>query len=153
MGRAPKIDGRKSQEGGRGIVLPVLTADQIEEPADLSIDAAFAWQQAVASLVPGRALARADVLALEAACRAWGRWREIERQIGELGRKSGNLLAGEVSKTPNGHVQMSALRIAAKQALGEFTNLAKEFGMTPVSRVRTAGSAQGSLFDLPDVGS
>ena len=71
----------------------------------------------------------------------------MERQIDELGR-SGSVLSGEMSKTPNGHVQMSALRIAAKQALGEFMSIAKDFGMTPVSRVRTAGSAQGTLFDL-----
>ena len=98
-------------------------------------------------MVPSRVLAHADLLALEAACRAWGRWRMMERQIDELGR-SGSVLSGEMSKTPNGHVQMSALRIAAKQALGEFMSIAKDFGMTPVSRVRTAGSAQGTLFDL-----
>lgn len=147
LGRRPNIDGRKAREGAHAIQFAAIAVGQLEEPDGLSVDAAYAWQQAVASLIPSRVLARADVLALEAACRAWGRWRTLERKIDELGKSGSNPLAGEMTKTPNGHVQMSALRIAAKQALNEYLNLARDFGMTPVSRVKTAGSAQATLFE------
>ncbi len=146
MGRDPKLDGRKSREGGRAISFDPVQVAELIEPENFDEHAHYAWQMALKSLVPSKILAHGDVLSLEAACRSWGRWKRFEVEIAELAEKSQSSVAGELTKTPNGHLQMSALRISANQAFKEFMSVAKEFGLTPVSRVRTSGTAQGDLF-------
>ncbi|MFT6772458.1 MAG: P27 family predicted phage terminase small subunit [Paracoccaceae bacterium] len=144
-GRTPKLDGRKALEGGRTLTLPTIGgAEAIPRPRNLGHYGRVAWDHAVRSLGPARVLSHGDLLALEACCRAWGRWRRFEAKIDQLDRR--REFAGELTKTPNGHVQMSALRISANAALKQFAMLAREFGLTPVARIKTAGTAQGDLF-------
>ncbi|MGG7567892.1 P27 family phage terminase small subunit [Rhodovulum sp. DZ06] len=144
-GRPPKLDGKKAREGARGLEMESIGgAEAIPRPKNLGHYGRVAWEAATRSLGPARVLSHGDLLALEACCRAWGRWRRLEAKIDEIERR--RELAGELSRTPNGHVQMSALRISADRALKQFSALAREFGLTPVARIKTAGTAQGDLF-------
>jgi phage terminase small subunit len=144
-GRPPKLEGRKALEGGRTLNLPTIGgAEAIPRPKNLGHFGRVAWDLATRSLGPARVLSHGDLLALEACCRAWGRWRRFEAKIDELEKI--REFGGELTKTPNGHVQMSALRLSANAALKQFALFAREFGLTPVARIKTAGTAQGDLF-------
>lgn len=144
-GRTPKLDGKKANAGGRALNLPSIGGkDAIPRPKNLGHFGRVAWDHAVRSLGPARVLSHGDLLALEACCRAWGRWRRFEAKIDALEQR--REFAGELTRTPNGHVQMSALRISANAALKQFASFAREFGLTPVARIKTAGTAQGDLF-------
>lgn len=148
-GRTPKLDGRKAMEGGRGIDLAPLDPHKVlKPPANLGAHGRAAWRQAAKSLIPARVVSHGDLLALEAMCKAWDRWKRFEEKIEKLNALQE--FGGELTKTPNGHLQMSALRISADRALKQFSVLAREFGLTPVARVRTAGTAQGDFLTLLD---
>jgi hypothetical protein len=95
-------------------------------------------------LRPARVLAHGDLLMLEAGCRAWGRWKDHEEQIRAMERAAPG--SGEFDISPNGHRQISARRISADRALKVWGETARQFGMTPVARIKTAGTAQGDLF-------
>lgn len=131
-------------EGGRLITMQPVELGSVSIPEGLDGNAALAWDLAMKSLAPARLISHGDLLALEAVCRCWGRWKTLEEKIAGIGSDP---LAGEVQKTPNGYLQISALRIAANQALKDFMVLAREFGLTPMARVKTAGQAQLDLFD------
>lgn len=150
-GRPPKLDGEKAREGARGIAPEVLTGkDLVEPPEGLTDLGKLAWNEAVATLLPAGVLARGDLMLLEAFARTWGRWKALELQIDALNERLGNASGGELVKTPNGYPQVSALRVSANMALKDAKDLARQFGLTPVARVATVGSAQGNLFpDLP----
>jgi len=148
-GRPPKLDGRKAQEGGRTIVLePASREDMIRPPKTLDRVGKQAWAQAVRSLAPARIVSHGDLMALEIMCKHWARWRKLEAKVDEMNAKVD--LGGELTKTPNGHLQLSTLRIAADRAAKQYMAIAREFGLTPVARVRTAGTAQGDFFVLMD---
>ncbi len=148
-GRTPKIDGPKAREGARGLIFDVFDGrESLKPPAGLCKHGKRAWRLAVRSLLPAGVLANGDLMLLEAFARAWGRWRMLEDQIAKLNRGAGGL-AGELMKTPNGYLQISSLRISADRALKDARIIGGQFGLTPVSRVRTVGAAQGELF-APD---
>lgn len=107
--------------------LTVFKPGEVEAPAGLSGYARHAWDSVVASMDGGRFLTPADVMALEAGCRAWARWRGIEEKLAEL--SAGNALAGEVSKGADGRAEISAMRRAADSALAEYRGVMKMFGV------------------------
>lgn len=145
-GRKPKAGGRKAREGARAISPNAIDPrDLADPPTNLGKWGRHAWFAAMRSLGQARVLAECDLLMLEACCREWARWREIVDTIHALEKEHGALKA-EISKTPNGHMQMSALRISANNALKNFRIMAGDLGMTPISRIKTTGSAQGDLF-------
>jgi len=83
---------------------------------------------------------------LEAACRAWARWKLLEEKIASL--SEGNILAGEVAKGANGNLQASPLRVAAREALDDYSSIAKDIGITlPGS---SAALPEKDLFGYPD---
>jgi putative ubiquitin-RnfH superfamily antitoxin RatB of RatAB toxin-antitoxin module len=123
----------------------LVSPEQIEPPAGLGGYALFAWNAAVASLGE-RSVAQAELLTLEAACRAWARWKALEEKIAELSRV--NVLAGELSKSASGSLQTSALRSAADAALVEWKQTAGGFGIAmPDSRTEVPHT---DLFGYPD---
>ncbi len=123
----------------------LLSADQIEPPAGLGGYALFAWHAAVGSL-DTRQLSQSELLTLEAACRAWSRWKTLEEKITEVSR--GNILAGELAKGSKGTLETSALRAAADAALAEWKETARAFGIgMPDSR---AIVPVVDLFGYPD---
>lgn len=122
----------------------LLLATEIEPPKGLAGHALHAWQAAVTSLGT-RAIARSELLTLEAACRAWARWRSMEEKIAELSQ--GNVLAGELSKGANGTLQTSALRAAADAALAEWKGTAGAFGLV-LPDARLPGE-ETDLFGYP----
>lgn len=149
-GRNPSLDGEKANEGGRAISLtPVAPRELAKAPADFDRWAKMAWDQIVKSLAPHHLLSHGDLLALEIGCKAWGRWKRLEREIDRLNKASDDRMGGEIDTTPNGHDQLSALRIAADRAAKQYHGMAGQFGLTPVARIKTAGTAQGDLFEIP----
>lgn len=96
-------------------------------PDGLSPDAAHAWGGIVRTLGRARTITEADRLTIEAAARAWARWRSIETKIAELAVS--NPLAGEVTKTAAGAMQASPLRTAARAALDEYNGFVQRLGI------------------------
>lgn len=147
-GRAPNLNGRKALLGARSINFETIGRDTVlAPPPALGPDGRYCWQHATASLIKAGILARGDLPMLEAMCHEWERYARLQAVIAHRNRESADGFGGELSTTPNGHVQMSAERISANQALKQVRHIAQEFGLTPVARVRTAGTAQGDLFD------
>lgn len=96
-------------------------------PTSLTGHAAVAWGAMARTLAAVRPISEADQLSLEAAAKAWGRWRTLEDKLSELG--AANPLAGEVTKGKDGNLQVSALRQAASSAFDEYDSLAKGLGV------------------------
>ena len=157
-GRSPKLDGRKAQLGARGLVADGITrveAEGVKVPADLDRHGREAWGRFLATLVPRGNLAVIDLGALHMACKAFQRWRHLEAEIDRL-NKAGRAedparpFAGEVQVFASGAEQKSTLRQLAKEAEASYHRWAVEFGGTPAARIKTAGTAQGDLFDHAD---
>lgn len=128
---------------------PAPISELAKAPADFDRWAKAGWEKIVRSLGPLHVVSHGDLPGLEIAARAWGRWKRLERIIDERNKASDDRLDGEIDVTPNGHMQLSALRIAADRAAKQYAQWAGQFGLTPVARIKTAGSAQGDLFDQP----
>lgn len=151
-GRNPKIDGRKAKTGAQGLVVEALgmaEAAGVPLPKTLGRLGKLAWREAIASLVPKGNLALIDMRALEMWCRQYEIWAASEERIVELEKAQPG--SGEYCETPNGHRQMSAERITAGRAFDRYMRIAPLFGATPVGRIRTAGAAQGDLFNWAGV--
>lgn len=147
-GRNPKIGGRKARAGAQGLIAEALELADLAglaTPTTLGLYGRRAWNEILATLVPRGNLAQSDLRALEMLCRQYEIWAIAERAIIAAERVERG--AGEYTTTPNGHRQMSAERITANRAMREFIRIAPLFGVTPVARIRTTGTAQGDLFD------
>lgn len=118
--------------------------DLIAPPPGLDEQARFAWDRMLAGAA--RDLFDTDVLALEAAARAWSRWRALEERIATM--SAGNVLAGEIAKGASGALQVSALRQAANDAWRSFREIAREYGFAPPSA--QAPVPETDLFGYPD---
>lgn len=95
-------------------------------PERLTGDAALAWGALTRTLLQVRPLQDADYLAIEAAAKAWARWRRLEDELERLARN--NPLAGEVSTGKNG-LQESPLRSAARAAQAEYADISRRLGV------------------------
>lgn len=112
-------------------------------PEHLTGHAALAWGAMARTLAAVRPITAADELSIEAAAKAWGRWRSLEDKLAELG--AGNPLAGEVTKGKDGNLQVSALRQAASAAFDEYNALAQGLGVD-----ERADLTSIDLFGYPD---
>lgn len=117
--------------------------DILTPPEGLGQHARFAWDRMVRA---GRTFSEADELALEAAARAWGRWKSLEERIAEAA--GANIMAGEVAKGANGTLQISALRQAANDAWASYERLARDHHFLPPSTESPV--RDGDLFGYPD---
>lgn len=146
-GRKPKIGGEKARSGRALIHFDALNPAKGTPPPPRQLDqhGVECWVQACRSLVPARLVSHADLLALEMMAVNFSRWRRAE----EACRRGGRGL-GTYAKTPSGYRQISANRVEANKAQAQFLAIAREFGLTPVARIKTTESAQGDLpFDEP----
>lgn len=107
--------------------MPSVDPADIPTPHGLDEYATFAWNATIRTLAPTRVLSHADLLALEAACKSWSRWRVIDNKISEMSAQ--NPLAGEISKDAKGNLAVSPLRNAANEAFRDFLAIAQDFGI------------------------
>jgi phage terminase small subunit len=96
-------------------------------PASLQGAAAVAWGAMARTLVQARPITEADLLTLEAAAKAWGRWRSLEDKLAELA--AGNVLGGEITKGKDGTLQVGVMRQAASAAFEQYYGLARGLGV------------------------
>lgn len=123
-----------------------LRVSDIIPPDRLDANARYAWAAVVRSIEPGRVLTEADLMRLEAGCRAWSRWRALDGKITDMSRD--NSLAGEMAKSAAGGLQVSPLRHAADAALREYTAFTREFGVAlPADQTDVPST---DLFGYPD---
>ncbi len=100
-----------------------MSEDILEPPRGLDEYAMQAWT----ALSADRPMpSEAELLALEAASRAWGRWKGLEERIAQM--TGGNVLAGEVAKGRGDKLEKSALRAAADEAWHAFEKISNEWG-------------------------
>lgn len=141
-GRKPKPTVIKQLEGNpgkRNIDSQVKLEESIETYTDGEIPtppewikknkiAYEEWQRVAPILAKTKILKQADIVALEAYCKCWSRYREAEEQM--------DAVNSTFFKTPSGYVQQLP-QVAISQ---KYLKLAKEFmvefGLTPSSRGR-----------------
>lgn len=99
-----------------------------DPPEWLDEEARAEWQRIVPELVTIGLFTKADVKALEAYCKTYSRWKELERQIDQLGTT--------FFKTPNGHLQALPQITNAHKYLNQCKSFMTEFGLTPSARGR-----------------
>ena len=139
-GRKPNLRGELARQGARGLQHAALALQHVARvPVHFGEHAADYYALLVSDLAEAGALARSDVPLIQAAARAYERWRTLDEHIAaaggmkaELGNKG--FLSGEAQ--------------ARAAALKELRTLQAELGCTPVARMRSAGAAQMSLLDL-----
>jgi P27 family predicted phage terminase small subunit len=141
-GRKPKLTGDRAREGAAGILaegLSLAQAQGVRAPTILDRHGKSEWNRIVAGLAPRRNLSVMDLGALEMCCHAYQRWRNAA----ELMKKDGP--EGPYQTTPQGFRTMSAEAVELAQAFKQYRALASDFGVTPVARIKTNGTAQGEL--------
>ena len=74
-----------------------------------------------------------DRAVLAAYAQAYGRWREAEKKVNEL---------GFVVKTAMGNLVQNPYLSIANRAMQDMTRIAAEFGMTPASRTRVKADGE-----------
>ena len=93
-------------------------------------------------------LFRSDRAALAAYCQAWGEWAVLEKRVKE------NMIAhgadALIDVTPSGYKQIAAIAQARDRALDRMLRFAKEFGLTPASRIQSTAGQQMALPGVPD---
>lgn len=139
--------------GAQGLVadaIDMAAAHGVGCPATLGRFGQRAWKHAIASLVPKGNLAHIDLEALEMMCRAYEVWAIAERSI--IAREKTEPGSGEYTTAESGYRQISPERVTANRAAAEYRKWCMLFGATPVARIRTAGTAQGDLFDWGGAG-
>lgn len=107
-------------------------------PAWLSDDAKKHWRYMVKNLKEYGLLSRLDQGTLANLCTYYARAKDAEEQL---------QIHGEFQSTPNGYVQVSPYAVAFSRYSKLYNVLAKQFGMTPMSRkgVNVDNPNQGKL--------
>lgn len=117
-------------------------------PAHLGPQARAEWRRIVPHLVTAGLVTQMDRAALAGYCQAWGEWAVLEARLKELMAEKG--ADALVDRTPSGYKQVSAMAQARDRALDRMLRFAKEFGLTPSSRISQTAGQQMSLPGVPD---
>lgn len=81
-------------------------------------------------------------------CQAWGEWAALEERAKTmLGEKGPD---GLIDVTPSGYKQIGALVQARDRAFDRMLRAAREFGLSPSSRVQSTVGQQLSLPGVTD---
>lgn len=133
------------QLGGQNVRIPV----QIPEcPAHLNTAARGEWARIAPLLLAAGLITELDRAALAAYCQAWGEWALLEKRIKQLTAEKG--ADALIDVTPSGYKQVAALAQARDRALDRMLRFAKEFGLTPASRIQATAGQQLALPGVPD---
>lgn len=123
-------------------------------PAHLGTAARTEWRRITPLLVTSGLLTQLDRAAIAAYCQAWGEWALLEGRVKQLWQAAAATGASGVDVlidvTPSGYKQVSALAQARDRALDRMLRFAKEFGLTPASRIQSTAGQQLALPGMPD---
>lgn len=136
---------KSADELGATVRIPIVVPPC---PQHLGDDARREWRRITPHLVAAGLVTDLDRAALAAYCQAWGEWAQLEAKVKarlvELGAD------GLIDTTPSGYRQVSALVQARDRALDRMLRFAKEFGLTPASRIAATLGQQLPLPGMPD---
>lgn len=117
-------------------------------PQHLGAAARVEWKRITPHLVAAGLVTALDRAALAAYCQAWGEWAVLESKVKELMSAAG--ADALIDVTPSGYKQVAALAQARDRALDRMLRFAKEFGLTPASRIQSTAGQQLVLPGVPD---
>lgn len=117
-------------------------------PAHLGAAARVEWKRITPLLVAAGLLTQLDRAAVAAYCQAWGEWALLETDLKALMKTKGS--EALIDRTPSGYKQVAALAQARDRALDRMLRFAKEFGLTPASRIQSTAGQQMALPGVPD---
>lgn len=117
-------------------------------PAHLGSAARTEWRRITPHLVAAGLITQLDRAALAAYCQAWGEWALLEARVKERLKDHG--ADALIDVTPSGYKQVAALAQARDRALDRMLRFAKEFGLTPASRIQSTAGQQLALPGVPD---
>lgn len=140
-GRKPKPTAVKTAQGNPGKraiagAEPAFKVGRVAAPAYLEREAKDEWNRVVPELVRLGLFATVDLSIFAMYCDAVGRFRKAKREV----------RGKEVITSPNGYPIQNPWLPILNKAKEQALRLAAEFGLSPVSRVRLSGTAQGDLF-------
>lgn len=148
---------KKSLSDLEGQVTVRIPIEVPKVPQHLGPAARAEWARITPHLVAAGLVSALDRAALAAYCQAWGEWALLEARVKELMAKpsmngDGKLKGVDalIDITPSGYKQVSALAQARDRALDRMLRFAKEFGLTPASRIQSTAGQQLALPGVPD---
>lgn len=137
----------KDDLGGQTVRMPVEIPSC---PAHLGTEAAAEWKRITPHLLTAGLITQLDRAALAAYCQAWGEWAVVEKKVKELMKKDKAGADALVDVTPSGYKQVAAVCQVRDRALDRMLRFAKEFGLTPSSRIQSTAGQQMALPGVPD---
>lgn len=99
-------------------------------------------------LVTSGLLTQLDSAALAAYCQAWGEWITTDTELKR--RQQTQKTDALIDVTPSGYKQIAALVQVRDRAIDRCIRFAKEFGLTPASRIQSTTGQQMALPGLSD---
>lgn len=144
------LNGNPSKRGKAELDAPMvrIPVEAPQAPAHLGEAARQEWQRIVPHLVTAGLVTQLDRSALAAYCQAYGEWTVLESRLKDLMASMG--AHALIDTTPSGYKQVSALAQARDRALDRMLRFAKEFGLTPASRIASTAGQQMPLPGVPD---
>lgn len=94
-------------------------------PGELNQDGLNEWNRVCTIFQEGNILNELDLSMLFAYCNEYGKYLFFERELKSVGR---------IAKAPSGYPMIHPYESMAKKALATAMEIAKQFGMTPISR-------------------
>lgn len=118
-------------------------------PRHLDKEARLEWDRITPLLVIGGLLTQYDRAVCAAYCQAWGEWVRWETRL-KLLLKGKHIDEVLIESTPSGYKQVAAMCLARDRAVDRMLRAAKEFGLTPASRIQQTTGQQMALPGVPD---
>jgi len=124
-------------------------------PQHLGSAARTEWRRITPHLVNAGLVTELDRASLAAYCQAWGEWALLEAKVKSLMASKGadGVERGSdalIDVTSSGYKQVAALVQVRDRALDRMLRFAKEFGLTPASRIQSTTGQQLPLPGVPD---
>lgn len=124
-------------------------------PQHLGSAARAEWKRISSHLLAAGLVTALDRAALAGYCQAWGEWSTLDAALkqrmaepGDNGKAKGVDVL--VDMTPSGYKQVAALAQVRDRAFDRMIRCAKEFGLTPASRIAATAGQQLPLPGMPD---
>lgn len=139
---------KKSIEDLQHALSPRIPFEIPDAPRFLTALARAEYERIAPLLVSSGLLTKMDFAVLTAYASAWGEWVLTDTEIKRLQKTQKT--AALIDVTPSGYKQISALVQVRDRAIDRCIRFAKEFGLTPASRIQSTTGAQMALPGIPD---
>ena len=132
----------------QGALAPRVPFEVPECPRFLTPLARAEYNRIAPLLVTSGLLTQLDAAALAAYAQAWGEWVTTDAELKR--RQQKQKTDALIDVTPSGYKQIAALVMVRDRAIDRCIRFAKEFGLTPASRIQTTTGQQLALPGVPD---